>query len=168
MGKWIRGVSSLISSLGSLISMSQAIRWAVADQGVVKIADMEFDERMLVDAYVWGAFLGLSVALLLVTPFAVPLFENRLRFKSYRFGDMLSELRQTRDSLRHFFTDRTYEGESYERLRQTQRNLEALGITGAVLDETRLEMWEEYLDRLCVLAEQRRYREARALWYEMV
>ena len=168
MGKWVRGALSIVSGLSSLAALSQAIRWAVADQSVVKIADMEFDERLLVDVYVWATVLGLSVMLLPVAPFVVPLLEKKLRPKSYRFGDMLTELRQTRDRLRCFFTDSTYHDEPYERLRQIQRNLETLGITGPELDETGLEVWEEYLDRLCVLAEQRRFREARALWNEML
>ena len=166
MDKW-RMVGSVVLGLLNAVSIVEAITWAIGNRGVVKIAGLEFDERVIVDVYVWLAFLSLAAAIVLLAPLLVPLLERKLRPKSHKFGDLLGELRQVREGLRYFPTENADQGESYERLQRIHRKLVMLEVPAPSVDDHRLEAWEEYLARLSVLAEQRQYKEAKALWGEM-
>ncbi len=164
MGRWIRRVFEPFSAIGTLYFMYfmvQAIRWAFEDEGAVKVAGWEFDERLLSDVYgVFALLCGLAM-IVLVAPFFWRRFGGKLKPKSYRCFDLLEEISQ----VAHEYQMAQYRPSAggQERLRQIVRNLAELGITVPQYDYGNLE-WGSYLARLGVLAEQKQYEQAKTLW----
>lgn len=166
MGKWKRVAVPVVSGVSSIVFIVQAIRWAVGDEGVVRIAGLEFDERLLVDFYVVVALISGSVPMVLLARFLLPPLTEKLRPNPHRFGDLLEEIRHVREAIGRYPDPDLGESETYERVRRIHRKLAALEIAAPSM-ETTAYIWERFLARLCVLAEQRQYKEAKTLWEEM-
>ena len=136
MGKWKRVAVPVVSGVSSIVFIVQAIRWAVGDEGVVRIAGLEFDERLLVDFYVVVALISGSVPMVLLATFLLPPLTEKLRPNSHRFGDLLEEISQVSGVVRYYPTKNPDRYEAYERLRRIHRKLAALEIAVPSWDTT--------------------------------
>ena len=140
--------------------MLQAIRWAFEDEGAVKIAQTEFDERVIVDVYAGLALVCFLVMFVLLAPFLWRRFGGRLKPKSYRLCDLREEIQEVWRS--YASAQNTPSAMSQERLRQLVRKLADLEIPVPEYPYKALG-WNTYLARLHVLAEQRQYEQAKSL-----
>lgn len=160
--QWWKHALNVILCVTTIWTLVQMVRFFFSKETLVTLAGLEFDDEALFQLYGWIAIL-LGGALVLVNWYWM---SRTFRPKSYRFGDLASELRQLHGQVSAMKAMQFGGGGSlsgYVELRTAcslvQEKLEKLRIT-CPSDSASLQTWDNFLAIMKVLAEQRQYRRA--------